>query len=115
MSLMRAALHFIFVGLALGVGSVRGSEEDSEGSQKIGLDSNHCSINCKHIFVGDKNCDGECYNAACEWDGGDCEGQCKYCGTSVAAVRLAKVPVVVPVLHGCAITQSRTIMLTRVA
>jgi hypothetical protein len=36
----------------------------------------HCSIGCKNTFLGDRNCDEECYNEACEFDGGDCEDQC---------------------------------------
>ena len=24
--------------------------------------------------IGDDYCDAQCYNAACSWDGGDCDG-----------------------------------------
>eukprot|EP00193_Tetraselmis_chui_P013414 CAMPEP_0177786066 /NCGR_PEP_ID=MMETSP0491_2-20121128/20717_1 /TAXON_ID=63592 /ORGANISM="Tetraselmis chuii, Strain PLY429" /LENGTH=152 /DNA_ID=CAMNT_0019307237 /DNA_START=313 /DNA_END=772 /DNA_ORIENTATION=- len=34
-----------------------------------------CNVKCKPAYIGDKNCDTECYNPACDWDGGDCDDQ----------------------------------------
>jgi len=35
----------------------------------------HCAVGCKNAYLGDRNCDEECYNESCEFDQGDCEDQ----------------------------------------
>jgi len=73
---MRAVLRSLLIGLALYAGSIRGNEDsDSTDETPEELDSNYCSRHCKHVFVGDRSCDVECYNEACQWDGGDCDDQ----------------------------------------
>lgn len=42
-----------------------------------GDDAEGCSKLCKPAYIGDKNCDSECFNSACKWDGGDCDDQCR--------------------------------------
>eukprot|EP00727_Mastigamoeba_balamuthi_P009593 m51a1_g5256 putative peptidase c14 (1066) ;mRNA; f:78358-85182 len=32
-----------------------------------------CSVNCMASQIGDKKCDEVCFNAACRWDGDDCD------------------------------------------
>mmetsp|Transcript_2167 Transcript_2167/g.5135 ORF Transcript_2167/g.5135 Transcript_2167/m.5135 type:complete len:162 (+) Transcript_2167:120-605(+) len=46
-------------------------------AEKSGVqaDESRCAILCKTIWIGDKNCDKECYNQECDWDGGDCDEQ----------------------------------------
>mmetsp|Transcript_19682 Transcript_19682/g.33092 ORF Transcript_19682/g.33092 Transcript_19682/m.33092 type:complete len:216 (+) Transcript_19682:262-909(+) len=69
---MPELLHTLLMGLALcTVSSVRG-DEDPASSDLDELDSNYCSKGCKLVFIGDKNCDKECYHEKCQWDGGDC-------------------------------------------
>jgi len=48
-------------------------------AEKSGVqaDESRCAILCKTIWIGDKNCDKECYNQECDWDGGDCDEQCE--------------------------------------
>jgi hypothetical protein len=75
---MRELLHTLLMGLALcTVSSVHG-DEDPASSDLDELDSNYCSKGCKLVFIGDKNCDKECYHAKCQWDGGDCADVCTY-------------------------------------
>lgn len=33
-----------------------------------------CSSNCPWMYVGDGQCDWNCFNDKCQFDGGDCEG-----------------------------------------
>eukprot|EP00898_Chlorokybus_atmophyticus_P000621 jgi/Chlat1/155/Chrsp1S03237 len=33
----------------------------------------YCAPGCREAFVGDRNCDRECYNEACRWDADDCK------------------------------------------
>eukprot|EP00959_Pyramimonas_sp_CCMP1952_P337751 7073002-Pyramimonas_sp.AAC.1 len=72
MPAIRAAFRTLLTWLAICAGSVRGNE-DSEAKD---LNSNNCKINCERVFIGDKNCDLECYNEDCQWDAGDCADQC---------------------------------------
>lgn len=34
--------------------------------------SSYCAPGCYWSLIGDGDCDNACYNAACNWDGGDC-------------------------------------------
>lgn len=34
-----------------------------------------CAPDCPWMYVSDGQCDGACYNAQCQMDGGDCEKQ----------------------------------------
>lgn len=45
--------------------------EDSEGADSV--DKTVCAPKCKLGYVGDRNCDPECYVEACQFDGGDCD------------------------------------------
>jgi hypothetical protein len=36
-----------------------------------------CDPYCDNIWVGDGWCDASCYNAACQYDGGDCDDHCE--------------------------------------
>ena len=47
------------------------------GDVTDGLAFGECAAGCKRAFVGDGHCDKECFNDACDWDGGDCERSCQ--------------------------------------
>ena len=38
------------------------------------MQGNDCAPGCPPDWVGDGICDAECYNAACNFDLGDCQG-----------------------------------------
>jgi hypothetical protein len=61
--------------------------------------STHCALGCKTAYLGDRNCDEECYNESCDFDQGDCEDQCTRAPTehgrldlSISAVSPASPP-----------------------
>ncbi len=38
-----------------------------------GENTDECAPGCPTEWINDGWCDDECYNAACNWDGGDCD------------------------------------------
>eukprot|EP00899_Mesostigma_viride_P027214 jgi/Mesvir1/7678/Mv11648-RA.1 len=50
------------------------AEKPAREGPALAADGN-CALGCKPLFIGDRNCDVECNNEACKWDGGDCDGQ----------------------------------------
>ncbi len=59
-------------GAAVAAASAEGQEDDLPSLPQL-----ECASGCKRIFIGDNHCDKECFNAECEWDGGDCEKSCE--------------------------------------
>ena len=60
-----------FLGLGLGkLANAKVSVSDEKTGEKLDAP---CSKGCKAAYIGDKNCDMECYNEECDFDGGDCE------------------------------------------
>ena len=62
-----------FLGLGLGkLANAKVSVSDEKTGEKLDAP---CSKGCKAAYIGDKNCDMECYNEECDFDGGDCDDQ----------------------------------------
>eukprot|EP00873_Tetraselmis_striata_P017530 jgi/Tetstr1/437794/TSEL_002834.t1 len=58
-------LYLVFICLGFAASTRSASVQAEEGCSKL----------CKPAYIGDKNCDSECFNSACKWDGGDCDDQ----------------------------------------
>ncbi|KAK3269186.1 hypothetical protein CYMTET_22356 [Cymbomonas tetramitiformis] len=63
-------LHFMCAVLLYSAKHLLAEPEASEEPKK---DGGLCSAGCKPAFIGDNNCDTECYTEECQFDGGDCD------------------------------------------
>lgn len=70
----------------IGNSNTRGEETPLGSVEGESGDKNMCAPKCKITYIGDRNCDPECYVEACNFDGGDCEHNCT-CTTGVEVWR----------------------------